>query len=180
MTLVDANPDGLHPLPGVVTHVVTVPELGLVYTSGQVAWDKDGNLVGDSDYAKQAEQIVRNLDVALASVGATRADLIKQTIYVVDRRPEIVPVIMGPVHAGTRRGIGVVAARRHGRVRRRSGSQFTKIACSRLVPADRLSRSGISAKPLPLGSRIQKRARGDSVPTITSPAYLAREAAGAT
>jgi len=32
------------------THVVaavpalTVPELGLVYTSGQVAWDKDGNL----------------------------------------------------------------------------------------------------------------------------------------
>ena len=56
---------------------------------------------------------------------------------------------------------------------------LTKIACSRLVPAGRLSRSGISAKRLPLGLRIQKRARGDSVPTITSPAYLAREAAGA-
>jgi hypothetical protein len=57
--------------------------------------------------------------------------------------------------------------------------QLTKIACSRLVPAARLSRSGIRAKPLPLGRRIQKRARGDSVPTITSPAYLASEGAGA-
>jgi enamine deaminase RidA (YjgF/YER057c/UK114 family) len=103
VTLVDANPDGLHALPGVVTHVVTVPELGLVYTSGQVAWDNEGNLVGDGDYAKQAEQIVRNLDIALASAGATRDDLIKQTIFVVDYRPEIVPLIMGPLHAGTRR-----------------------------------------------------------------------------
>jgi enamine deaminase RidA (YjgF/YER057c/UK114 family) len=88
------------------THVVaavaalTVPELGLVYTSGQVAWDKDGNLVGKGDYAKQAEQIVRNLDIALASAGATRDDLIKQTIFVVDYRPEIVPLIMGPLHTG--------------------------------------------------------------------------------
>jgi len=103
MTLIDANPDGLHALPGVVTHVVTVPELGLVYTSGQVAWDKDGNLVGEGDYAKQAEQIVRNLDIALASAGATRDDLIKQTIFVVDYRPEIVPLIMRPLHTGTRR-----------------------------------------------------------------------------
>jgi len=103
MTLIDVNPDGLHALPGVVTHVVTVPDLGLVYTSGQVAWDKDGNLVGEGDYAAQAEQIVRNLDIALASAGATRDDLIKQTIFVVDYRPEIVPLIMGPLHTGTRR-----------------------------------------------------------------------------
>ena len=103
MTLVDANPDGLHALPGVVTHVVTVPDLGLVYTSGQVAWDRDGNLVGGADYAKQAEQIVRNLDIALASAGATRDDLIKQTIFIVDYRPELVPLIMGPLHAGVRR-----------------------------------------------------------------------------
>jgi len=68
-----------------------------------VAWDKDGNLVGEGDYAKQAEQIVRNLDIALASAGATRDDLIKQTIFVVDYRPEVVPLIMGPLHAGTRR-----------------------------------------------------------------------------
>jgi hypothetical protein len=67
---------------------------------------------------------------------------------------------------------------RRGRVRGRRGLQLTKIACSRLVPAGRLSRSGISAKRLPFGLRIQKRARGDSVPTITSPAYLVREAAG--
>jgi enamine deaminase RidA (YjgF/YER057c/UK114 family) len=89
MTLIDANPEGLHAPPGMVTHVVTVRDLGLVYTSGQVAWDKDGNLVGDGDYAKQAEQIVRNLDIALASAGTTRDHLIKQTIFVVDYRPEV-------------------------------------------------------------------------------------------
>ena len=68
---------------------------------------------------------------------------------------------------------------RCGCVRGRRGLQLTKIACSRLVPAARLSRSDISAKRLPFGLRIQNRARGDSVPTITSPAYLASEAAGA-
>jgi DNA-binding NarL/FixJ family response regulator len=73
------------------------------------------------------------------------------------------------VHIGDR-GIGVVAASPPSRVRGRRGLQVTKIACSRLVPAARLSRSGISATPLPLGLRIQKRPRGDSVPTITSPA----------
>ena len=103
MTLINTNHDGLHALPGVVNHIVTVPELGLVYTSGQVAWDRDGNLVGDGDHAKQAEPIVRNLDIALASTGATRDDLIKQTIFVVDYRPEIAPLIMGPLHARTRR-----------------------------------------------------------------------------
>jgi hypothetical protein len=46
---------------------------------------------------------VRNLDIALASAGATRDDLTKQTIFVVDYGPEIVPLIMGPLHTGTRR-----------------------------------------------------------------------------
>ena len=63
----------------------------------------DGNLVGEGDFAEQAKQIARNLDIALASAGATRDDLIKQTIFVVDYRPEIAPLIMGPLHTGTRR-----------------------------------------------------------------------------
>jgi hypothetical protein len=54
MTLIDAYPDGPHALPGVVTHVVTVPELGLVYTSGQVASDKDGNLGGRGIFVVKA------------------------------------------------------------------------------------------------------------------------------
>jgi hypothetical protein len=70
MTLIDANPDGLHTLPGVVTHVVTVPELGLVYTSGQVAWDKDGNLVGEGDYESHAVTLDRNeLGALLVAAG---------------------------------------------------------------------------------------------------------------
>jgi enamine deaminase RidA (YjgF/YER057c/UK114 family) len=75
--------------------------------------------VREGDYTKEAEQIVRNLDIALASAGATRDDLIRQTIFVVDYRPEIVPLIMGALHAGTLRcaasslvGVQAAASRR--------------------------------------------------------------------
>ena len=71
---------------------------------------------------------------------------------------------------------GASAAGAWRRVRGRA--HLTKMACSRLVPTGMLSRSGSLANPSPLGSMIQKRARGDSVPTITSPAYLASEGAG--
>ena len=40
---------------------------------------------------------------APATAGATRDDLIKQTIFVVDYHSEIAPLIMGPLHAGTLR-----------------------------------------------------------------------------
>jgi enamine deaminase RidA (YjgF/YER057c/UK114 family) len=49
---------------------VTVPELGSSTCPGRSPGTRNGNLVGEGDYAKQAEQIVINLDIALASAGA--------------------------------------------------------------------------------------------------------------
>ncbi|HEX7136381.1 MAG TPA: RidA family protein [Vicinamibacterales bacterium] len=67
------------------THVVeTVGPVKTVYISGQIAYDEAGNLVGTGDMKAQAEQVFRNLDVALRAAGATFADVVKMNSYITD------------------------------------------------------------------------------------------------
>jgi enamine deaminase RidA (YjgF/YER057c/UK114 family) len=67
------------------TQVVEVPAGSrLVYISGQVPLDREGNLVGAGDFRRQAEQVFTNLGSALAAVGATFADVVKINYYVRD------------------------------------------------------------------------------------------------
>jgi enamine deaminase RidA (YjgF/YER057c/UK114 family) len=101
MELRHLNPAGLHPIPNVLTHAVVVPELGLVHLSGQIAWNSDGELVGD-DHGTQARQIVRNIDTALAAAGTDRSRVVKETIYVAGYRPEIVQPIFDALRDGAR------------------------------------------------------------------------------
>jgi 2-iminobutanoate/2-iminopropanoate deaminase len=78
------NPTGL-PAPKGYTHVVEVPAgARIFYLSGQVPLDKDGNLVGAGDFRQQAEQVFRNLGLALAEAEASFADVVKINYYVRD------------------------------------------------------------------------------------------------
>jgi 2-iminobutanoate/2-iminopropanoate deaminase len=78
------NPKSLPPPRG-YTHVVEVPAgARLLYLSGQVPLDKDGNLVGAGDFRRQAEQVFRNLGLALAEAGASFADVVRLDYYVRD------------------------------------------------------------------------------------------------
>jgi 2-iminobutanoate/2-iminopropanoate deaminase len=78
------DPASLPPSPG-YTHVVDVPaEARLVYLSGQVPLDKNGNVVGPGDFRRQAEQVFANLELGLAAAGATFADVVKLNFYVLD------------------------------------------------------------------------------------------------
>ena len=52
-----------------------------VYTAGQVALDKDGNLVGKSDIEAQTVQVYENLQAVLAAAGASLQDVVKVTTY---------------------------------------------------------------------------------------------------
>lgn len=72
------------------TQVVTVESQGLktIYISGQVGVDALQNLVGDGNFAAQAEQAFANLATALASANATMADIVKITIYIVNYKYE--------------------------------------------------------------------------------------------
>jgi len=82
MPIQNLNPDTL-PTPTGYSHVVKAGET--IYIAGQVARALDGSLVGKDDPAAQAEQVFKNLQSALASVGATLQNLVKTTTYVVSR-----------------------------------------------------------------------------------------------
>ena len=54
------NPDAVSK-PANYSHVVVSQPGRVVFISGQVAIDKDGNVVGAGDLSKQAEQVFQNL-----------------------------------------------------------------------------------------------------------------------
>ena len=67
------------------THVVEVIGPGrTIYLSGQIALDQRGNVVGAGDMKAQTEQVFKNLEAALASVGASFKDVVKTNTYVTD------------------------------------------------------------------------------------------------
>ena len=47
-------------------------------------WTSDGNVVGKGDIVAQTRQVMENLRLALEAAGATFADVVKITNYVVD------------------------------------------------------------------------------------------------
>jgi 2-iminobutanoate/2-iminopropanoate deaminase len=77
------NPQGLVKPTG-YTHLVIAPDGRTVYIAGQVAFDSTGKVVGDGDFAAQAEQVFRNLQRALESVGGSIGDLVKTTTFITD------------------------------------------------------------------------------------------------
>ena len=57
---------------------------GLLFTAGQIALDPGtGNLVA-GDVVAQTERVMANLSAVLQSAGATWADVVKTTVYLVD------------------------------------------------------------------------------------------------
>lgn len=77
------NPAGLVKPTG-YSHIVIAPDGRTVYIAGQVAFDSTGKVVGEGDFAAQAEQVFRNLDRALKSVGGSMGDLVKTTTFITD------------------------------------------------------------------------------------------------
>ena len=66
----------------------------LLYISGQVAWDADGNIVGKDDIRAQAHQVFQNLRQLLQEAGGGLQDLLKITTYVtdIDNYPAVIEV----------------------------------------------------------------------------------------
>jgi len=81
------NPHGVSQPTG-YTHVVASDGSRIVYVSGQVSVNGEGQLVGQGDLARQAEQVFENLKTCLASVGASFTDVVKLTTYVVNFKPD--------------------------------------------------------------------------------------------
>jgi len=63
-------------------HAVSVEGKRLIMLSGQLAWDKDGNLVGKDDMRAQFRQVCENLKAALAEAGGELEDIVKTNTFV--------------------------------------------------------------------------------------------------
>jgi enamine deaminase RidA (YjgF/YER057c/UK114 family) len=80
------NPPGLWPQKGrAFNHGVVQPDGVVVHVTGQVAWDENGAVVGESDAGAQMEKAMDNVRMILAAVGGRLEDIVSQTIYFVDR-----------------------------------------------------------------------------------------------
>jgi len=79
------NPPGVAaPIRGYYSNSVRVNAGPLLFVAGQIPIDLEGKLVGRSDVAAQAEQVLRNIQTIVEANGATMADVIKVTVFVTD------------------------------------------------------------------------------------------------
>ncbi len=77
------NPDTLHKNPA-FTNVVTVTgPVRTIYIGGQDAVDASGSIIGKGDIGAQTEQILKNIELALAAGGAQLEHVVKWNLYVV-------------------------------------------------------------------------------------------------
>ena len=68
-------------------HYIRVDEpRSLIFLSGQLARDADGNLVGAGDMAEQTRQCIRNMQTVLAAAGGTLDDIVSIVVYTTDIR----------------------------------------------------------------------------------------------
>jgi enamine deaminase RidA (YjgF/YER057c/UK114 family) len=77
------NPPELGTPPG-YSQIVDVRANRIIFIAGQTALDREGELIGKSDFATQVEQVFRNLSAALQSVGCTASNLVKLTVFLRD------------------------------------------------------------------------------------------------
>ena len=73
------NPDTLPKLAG-IHHVVKAGNTA--YIAGEIAMDKDNNIIGKGDPEAQVEQIYKNLELACNAVGGTLANMVKTTTWI--------------------------------------------------------------------------------------------------
>jgi 2-iminobutanoate/2-iminopropanoate deaminase len=66
------------------SHVVVAEGKRLIFIAGQLARDREGNVVGKGDMRAQMRQVGENIKTALQAAGASLSDLVKTTTYVTD------------------------------------------------------------------------------------------------
>lgn len=54
-----------------------------IYISGQLAHDAEGNFIGEGDFKAQLDAAFENLDKVLAHFGASRSQVVEDTVMVV-------------------------------------------------------------------------------------------------
>ena len=77
------NPDALGKPLGQYSHLTRVKASEYLFIAGQVAVDKAGNVIGADDFDAQCVQAFANIETALKSQGASWANVVEFTTYLV-------------------------------------------------------------------------------------------------
>lgn len=88
MAIKRGNPPGMKNVRATVyNHYVRVDQpKSLIFVSGQVSRDNEGNQVGTGSMIEQARQCLRNIEKSLAAAGASLSDVVWTTVYTTDIR----------------------------------------------------------------------------------------------
>jgi enamine deaminase RidA (YjgF/YER057c/UK114 family) len=71
----------------------------LAFLAGSVPLDAEGNLVGEGDPVRQAEQVIVNLEEQLRAVGSDLAQVLSTDVYVVSTDPAVLSAVWEVVEA---------------------------------------------------------------------------------
>ena len=63
---------------------IAIGDAEIIFTTGQIALDKEGNVVSPNDAEKQAEFIFESLQKILNQAGSSLDDVVKATIFLTD------------------------------------------------------------------------------------------------
>jgi reactive intermediate/imine deaminase len=66
------------------SHIVDAAASRVIFISGQVPLNTDGDLVGKGDFEAQARQVFANLSAALEAAGAGWSDVVKLNYFLTD------------------------------------------------------------------------------------------------
>lgn len=65
-------------------NINNVTNLEVIFTTGQMAIDKNGNVLYPNDPIKQADYVFQRLQKILTQVGSSLNDIVKATIFITD------------------------------------------------------------------------------------------------
>jgi len=77
------NPGELGPPMGQYSHVTRVRGGEFLFIAGMLSGDAAGNMIGEGDFDAQAVQVFRNIEAGLKSAGASFANVVQFTTYLV-------------------------------------------------------------------------------------------------
>lgn len=82
------NPPGMKNVRATVyNHFVRVDQpKSMIFVSGQLARDENGNMVGTGSMLEQTRQCIRNIGKSLDAAGASLSDIVWTTVYTTDIR----------------------------------------------------------------------------------------------
>ena len=82
LAITHVNPEGMHANPAFSQAVAVEGNAKTIYIGGQNAVAPDGTIVGEGDLGAQVAQALSNLETVLKAAGASKQDVVKWTIFV--------------------------------------------------------------------------------------------------